>query len=237
MVKVAIIVVCILGVGTILYFVHKNNHIPVVDMTKSALIPEEIERFNDEMNHRLYNFSNYPDVPLSDEDEQLTAELESKQLEEQVIASIVKEIDKEYEEYLDYRANARFSINVGGGYIADEDLEPKGLTFHTTLLKLISDKNMTNVEFYKAAWIDRKLFSAIKNDLFYKPKKETAVACCFGLRLDKKEADMLLESAGYTLSNSIQWDRIIDYCICHEIYDINQVNQVLYAKGEKCIGC
>ncbi len=237
MVEVVIIILFIVLAIAVILFIRKNNEIPVVDLTKDRLSNEEIERINSEIEHNLFNFSHYPDVPLSDNEEHLTVEPGNNHLDEDSISKITTEIDKEYEEYLEYRRNARFSIHVGGGYIADEDIEPSGPTFHTTLLKLINEKEMTNVEFYKAAWIDRKLFSAIKNDLFYKPKKETVVACCFGLKLDKKTADELLDSAGYTLTSSIQWDRIIEYCICHEIYDLDQVNQVLYAKGEKCIGC
>ena len=95
---------------------------------------------------------------------------------------------------------------------------------------------MTNPEFYNAAMIDRKLFSSIKNNKDYKPKKETAVACCFGLQLGLTEAEKLLEAAGYKLSLAILWDKIVYFCLDHNITDLDIVNELLYQENQKCIG-
>ena len=108
-------------------------------------------------------------------------------------------------------------------------------TFQEMLLTCIDRKGMENSEFYKAALLDRKLFSAIKNNPDYQPKKETAVACCFGLQLCRQDAEKLLELAGYTLSMAIGWDRVIYYCLQNRIYDIDVVNEILWEEGEKCI--
>ena len=107
-------------------------------------------------------------------------------------------------------------------------------TFQEQLMEYIADKGMANQDFYKAAFIDRKLFSTIKNNRFYKPKKQTAVACCFGLGLDFDDAENLLELAGYKLSLAITWDRVIYYCLKKGIHDIDIVNELLYAEGENC---
>ena len=108
-------------------------------------------------------------------------------------------------------------------------------TFQEMLMTCIEKKHMSNKEFYKAALIDRKLFSAIKNNRRYQPKKETAVACCFGLGLSLKDSEKLLELAGYKLSLAITWDRVVYYCLMNSIVDIDDVNELLYAEGEKCI--
>ncbi|MBE5969448.1 MAG: hypothetical protein E7242_04370 [Lachnospiraceae bacterium] len=108
-------------------------------------------------------------------------------------------------------------------------------TFQEMLMTCIEKKHMSNKEFYKAALIDRKLFSAIKNNRHYKPKKETAVACCFGLKLCLSDSEKLLELAGYKLSLAITWDRVVYYCLKNNIVDIDDVNELLYAEGEKCI--
>lgn len=113
--------------------------------------------------------------------------------------------------------------------------ELKTETFQEALMRLISEKRMKYPEFYKAALLDRKLFSAIKNNPDYQPKKETAVACCLGLRLDWKDAEELLGLAGFTLSLSISWDRVIYYCLNKGINDIDAVNMLLYENGDKCI--
>ncbi|MCR5811435.1 MAG: hypothetical protein K6G34_08550 [Lachnospiraceae bacterium] len=108
-------------------------------------------------------------------------------------------------------------------------------TFQEMLMTCIERKGMENSEFYKAALLDRKLFSAIKNNPDYQPKKETAVACCLGLQLCLQDAEKLLELAGYTLSMAIGWDRVIYYCLQNRIYDIDVVNEILWEEGEKCI--
>ena len=120
-------------------------------------------------------------------------------------------------------------------YGALNDL-PMPMTFQEKLMEFIRQRGMTNPQFYNAAMIDRKLFSAIKNNRLYKPKKDTAVACCFGLRLNLKEAEQLLEAAGYKLSLSILWDRIIYFCLDHDITDLDIVNELLYEENQKCIG-
>lgn len=108
-------------------------------------------------------------------------------------------------------------------------------TFQEMLMTCIEKKGMSNQDFYKAAHMDRKLFSAIKNNTEYQPKKETAVACCFGLALDLEDAENLLELAGYKLSLAITWDRVIYYCLKNGIFNIDVVNELLYEEGEKCI--
>lgn len=108
-------------------------------------------------------------------------------------------------------------------------------TFQEMLMTCIEKKCMTNQDFYKAAFLDRKLFSAIKNNKDYQPKKETAVACCFGLDLSLADSEKLLELAGYKLSLAITWDRTVYYCLKNRIMDIDVVNELLYEEGEKCI--
>lgn len=110
-----------------------------------------------------------------------------------------------------------------------------GPTFQESLMRLIDEKGLTNQEFYKAAYLDRKLFSAMKNNLYYKPSKETAVACCFGLCLTLDESEELLNLAGYKLSLWETWDRIIYFCLKNSITDIDAVNEILYDEGEKCL--
>ncbi len=110
-----------------------------------------------------------------------------------------------------------------------------GPTFQEQLLTYLEDSGMTNPQFYKAAYIDRKLFSAMITNKNYKPSRDTAIACCFGLKLDGYRAQKLLKTAGYTLSRSIARDRAFYYCLQNGIYDLNDVNELLYYMKEKCI--
>jgi O-acetyl-ADP-ribose deacetylase (regulator of RNase III) len=109
------------------------------------------------------------------------------------------------------------------------------IPFSKALTNLIDEKGMTDPEVYKAANIDRRLFSKIRNPK-YVPKKKTILALAVGLRLTTAETEALLEYAGYSLSKSQMMDVIVRYFLSRRVYDIYKINDALLAYDQQQLG-
>ena len=153
--------------------------------------------------------------------------------------NIKKKLDKYLDEYLNVEKHSLFrsskmsmpleecmgSSTDINNYIINNKEED---TFQTKLFKLIDDRNLKDSDVYNKAYIDRRLFSKIRNDKNYHPSKETIILLGLSLELNESEIEKLLESASYSLPMNTTFDLIIRFCFKEGIYDINTVNEFLY---------
>ena len=108
--------------------------------------------------------------------------------------------------------------------------------FSETLLRLIDVKGKSDVEVYKRANLDRRLFSKIRSNKGYVPSKRTVIALAIGLELSLGETNDLLKRAGFALSHSQMADVIVEYFIMHGKYNIFDINEVLFHYDQPLLG-
>lgn len=131
----------------------------------------------------------------------------------------------------------RSSLNESEAKALDLILEQrKEKTFRDHLFDLIEKRGVRDSQVYKRAQLDRRLFSKIAGDRYYKPAKDTVLALALALECSLDEANDLLRSAGYLLSHSSRRDIMIEYLFKEKIYDLTTANIILDRMGEKIIG-
>lgn len=117
-------------------------------------------------------------------------------------------------------------------YIKEEQVESK---FQKLLFKYIDSKNLKDSDVYNKVGLDRRLFSKIRSEENYHPSKATVILLSLSLELNEDELLSLLNSASYSLPKNNVFDLIIRFCFINKIYDINQVNEFLYAYNCKTL--
>lgn len=102
-------------------------------------------------------------------------------------------------------------------------------TFREMLFRLIGESGQKEPEVYKAAHITRQHFGKIKLNEQYTPKKKTILQLAIALHLTTGTTETLLKKAGYALSDSDDFDRIMKYCLDKRMFDFHEINELLWA--------
>ena len=106
-------------------------------------------------------------------------------------------------------------------------------TFPKYLLRYIAERGLNQVDMYKRAHLDRRVFSKLRNEENYMPSERTIWAVALAMELTLDEALKLFNEAGYTLSDRVKDDVIIKFFFENRIYDIFLINEVLDHYGLK----
>ena len=108
--------------------------------------------------------------------------------------------------------------------------------FTETLLSLIDKTGKKDSEIYKKALLSKQHFSKIRNNPNYKPTKSTAISLALALELDLDATKDLIGRAGYALTNSSKFDLIIRFAIEHGMYNLVEINCILFEHDQSLLG-
>ena len=103
-------------------------------------------------------------------------------------------------------------------------------SFGKHLQMLINKKGLKNSGVYAAANISKQYFSKLLKDRV-KPSKEKVLALAVGLHLNLDETVDFLQLAGYALSPISQTDKVVEYFIENEDFNVIKINIVLFDYG------
>ena len=111
-------------------------------------------------------------------------------------------------------------------YNAWKGRESVSRTFSSEVRRMVGEKYKKTSDFYLPAGIDKRTFHKLQKDT-YRPSRNTALKCCFGLGLGIGEAEELLQLAGYALSPSDPADLAVRFCLEKGIRDLASVNYLM----------
>ena len=131
-----------------------------------------------------------------------------------------------------YKVTSTMAATMPTNRKIDDLMDQLDETFSQRLLRMIDERGMTDSEAYNKAYVDRRHFSKIRKDPNYAPAKKTVLAFAIALELSMDETKDLLNCAGFALSRSSKTDIIVAYFLQNKIYDMFEINEVLYDYGQ-----
>lgn len=192
------------------YYVPENDDI-VMDKEMKSIF-QKISEFRKKRAEKS-SVENVDEIMESDNDESIVAEFDISTMKKTKVFSTM-------------------SGTIATNRKIDDLMNQMEETFSQRLLRLISERGLTDSEAYTRARVDRRHFSKIRNDEYYSPNKKTVLAFSIALELSLDEAKDLLTCAGFALSRSSKVDIIVAYFLQNKIYDMFEINEILYEYGQ-----
>ncbi len=118
----------------------------------------------------------------------------------------------------------------------DQVVKNLGESFQARLLRMIDERGLKDSEVYHGANISKQIFSNIRCNEGYIPTKRNVLALAISLKLNLDDTRDLLAAAGYALANNSTVDLIVSFCIENEIYNIFEVNGILFKYTQTYLG-
>ena len=133
--------------------------------------------------------------------------------------------------YEDDIINSSYNLELNDTYEEYEILNIKKSedSFNELLFKYIEKLGIDEVNLYKSANIDRRLFSKIRSNIDYHPSFGTVTLLALALNLSFFDYENLLKSASFSLPQNSYINITLKYCFDKRIYDINRVDTILFA--------
>ena len=108
--------------------------------------------------------------------------------------------------------------------------------FSELLCRFMKEKGFRGRELADLSGLTEQHISKMKNNIDYKPSRDSVLAIAVAMRLTLDECDELMMSAGYRLSSADMRDKIIGYFLEAGQYGVVDLNITLYEKNLPPIG-
>ena len=125
----------------------------------------------------------------------------------------------------------KYSLSYADIDNATEEINDTKLksSFKEVLFNFIDNKGLTDSFVYKKAKVDKRTFSKIRTGSSKYVSRNTAICLGLALELNHDDFDKLMDANLIHLGDNTRFDVAIKWCIKNKIYDIDDVNDILYA--------
>ncbi len=109
-------------------------------------------------------------------------------------------------------------------------------SFGDRFFRLVDEKGFTDSDVYNRANIHRRIISKLRTEPDKGVSKDTALSLAIALHLTLDETREFIGLAGWALSDSSTFDRIIQYFLERRRYNLTEINEALFVYCGRSLG-